>query len=321
MNKINFSQLYLVLTKVFFFSRVLSIFLTLAMLASCSNQAAQEPFTGDDPRNGTIYISVDESFKPIIDSQIQVYEATNPNTRIIAQYKTEAECFKDLLVDSIRMVIVTRGLTPEEEDFYKDTLKIKPIWDRVALDALTVIVHPEAQDSVFTMDEIRDLMKGTSPYPFKLVFDGLNATSNIRYAIDSVLRGAALGKNVQAAKGSEAVIDYVSKDKNAMGFIGVSWIGNPEDQTHLSFLEKVKIASIQSELPGDGGFVKPYQANIAKKRYPMVRGLYYIIKENYSGLGRGFGNFMAAERGQLIFSRAYLWPAKMNFTIRKAKID
>jgi phosphate transport system substrate-binding protein len=57
------------------------------------------------------------------------------------------------------------------------------------------------------------------------------------------------------------------------------------------------------------------------KRYPMVRGLYYILKENYGGLGSGFANFMEYERGQLIFRRAYLGPNKINFNIRKATLD
>ena len=61
----------------------------------------------DTTNSGTIHISVDESFKPVIDSQIQVFEALYPNAKIIADYKPEAECFKDLIKDSTRMIIVT----------------------------------------------------------------------------------------------------------------------------------------------------------------------------------------------------------------------
>ena len=67
--------------------------------------------------------------------------------------------------------------------------------------------------------------------------------------------------------------------------------------------------------------MKPYQSNIATKRYPMVRSLYYILKENYSGVGNNFVNFLQFERGQLIFRRAYLVPWKMNFEIRNMQIS
>jgi phosphate transport system substrate-binding protein len=62
---------------------------------------------------------VDESFAPIIDEQIKVFMSQNPKAKIIPHYKPEAECLKDLLSDSTRMVIVTRGLTATEELFIK----------------------------------------------------------------------------------------------------------------------------------------------------------------------------------------------------------
>jgi phosphate transport system substrate-binding protein len=57
------------------------------------------------------------------------------------------------------------------------------------------------------------------------------------------------------------------------------------------------------------------------KRYPLVRGLYYILKENYGGLGSGFANFMQYEKGQLIFWRAYLGPTRMQFNVRSATMN
>jgi phosphate transport system substrate-binding protein len=53
----------------------------------------------------------------------------------------------------------------------------------------------------------------------------------------------------------------------------------------------------------------------------LARPLYYILKENAAGLGTGFMNFMSLERGQLIFRRANLAPAKMNLNKRSGKIN
>ncbi len=85
-------------------------------------------------------------------------------------------------------------------------------------------------------------------------------------------------------------------------------------------MKKVKIASVECNCP-EQAYVKPYQANIMMHRYPLVRGLYYILKENYEGLGTGFANFLEYERGQLIFIHSYLAPAKMSFTIRSATLN
>src|SRR6186997_2087695 len=69
---------------------------------------------------GTIHISADESFKPVIDSQVQVFESSYPEAKVIVHYKPEAECLKDFAVDSIRMVIATRGFSENEKAFISD---------------------------------------------------------------------------------------------------------------------------------------------------------------------------------------------------------
>ena len=299
---------------------IVSMFFLMYTVSSCSgpNQRTDT----DTPKSGVIHISVDESFKPVIDSQIQVFEALNPEAKVIAEYKPEAECFRDLIKDSTRMIIVTRGLTQQEEKFYKDSLKYGPTWDKVANDAVALIVNNKSGDSILTLDKIRGILDGSTADKEIAVFDGLSATSTVRYAIDSILKGKPFDpKKVFAAKSSQDVINYVSSNNNAIGFIGVSWIGNKEDTSQLSFLKKVKIVAIECGGCDGKPFVKPYQANIMLKRYPLVRGLYYILKENYDGLGGGFANFMEYEKGQLIFRRAYLGPAKMNFSIRSATMN
>ncbi|MBX3241971.1 MAG: substrate-binding domain-containing protein [Chitinophagaceae bacterium] len=273
----------------------------------------------DDLKSGTIHISVDESFKPVIDSQIKVFTSLYPEANIIAHYKAEAECLKDLMNDSIRMVIVTRGLSDEEGNMLKDTLGFVPSWNRMANDAIAVIVNPKQKDSLFSMGEIRSMMNGTSGYKLKPVLDGLSATSTVRYMIDSVLRGNPLSPDIMAATSSGEVIDFVSRNENAIGFVGVSWVGNPDDKDQLEFVNRVTVSLLEASNDKDK-YIKPYQANIATKRYPMVRGLYYILKENYNGLGRGFANFLTHEKGQLIFHRAYLFPTKMNFSVREAAL-
>ncbi|ULQ58358.1 substrate-binding domain-containing protein [Flavihumibacter rivuli] len=296
-----------------------AILMTAVALSNCNNQPVQQ--RQETTTSGTIHISVDESFKPVIDSQIKVFEASYPNARIIPHYKSEAECIKDLLVDSIRMVIITRQLLPVEETRLSDTLSFIPIQGKIAFDAVALIVNNQMKDSILDMTDVRSILKGTSAYKLRPVMDGLTATSTVRYALDSILAGQPMSKEVTAATSSQGVIDYVAEHKDAIGFVGVSWIGNPEDPAQLSFQKKVTIASVRCGICPEETYVKPYQANIAMRRYPMVRSLNYILKENYEGLGSGFVNFLIYERGQLIFRRSYLWPARMQFEVRNAGIN
>ena len=291
----------------------------IVLLLGCGDPAGKK-FPQETPTSGTIHISADESFKPVMDSEVKVFESSFPGAKLIIHYKPEAACFRDLTNDSTRMIIVTRELSKQEQKFYLDSIHFIPIYGKLAYDAIAVIVNNRARDTIFTMGEIRALLRGTDNRGLQVVMDGLSATSTVRYAMDSVLKGQPLGKNVMATDSSEAVINYVATHPEAIGFIGVGWIGNPEDPDQTRFLEKVKVAAILCDsCPGEP-YVQPYQQNIALNRYPMVRGLYYILKEDFKGVGNNFVNFLQLERGQLIFRRAYLMPARMSFEIRNMQI-
>lgn len=301
-------------------ARVIIISVTAICFLQCNNKKQASTF--DTPRNGTIHISVDESFKPVIDEQIFMYEAAYPGTKIIAHYKPEADCFRDLFTDSAnRLVIVTRGLTRKEEQYFIDSIHYNPGWNEVAKDAITLIVHANSVDTVFTLDRLRKQLRGETNRDQVIVFDGLKATSAVRYVRDSILNGEAFDTSVvKAAANSRDVIDYVARHENAIGMVGVSWIGNPEDTAHLRLLKKVKIGFVECKTCNDTAFIKPTQMAILTKRYPLVRGLHYIIKENYTGLGSGFVSFLKNEPGQLIFKRAYLGTT-MGFGTRNVKIN
>ena len=95
-----------------FFYTGLFFFLMLFILNACNEKKVINGPT-DSPLKGSINISVDESFAPVMKEQIAMYEASFPGTKINASYKTEADCLKDFFNDSLtRMIIVTRGLTP-----------------------------------------------------------------------------------------------------------------------------------------------------------------------------------------------------------------
>lgn len=293
------------------------VLISCILVTSCNGNGAKDK--RDTPRKGTIYISVDESFKPVIQEQIKVYQSSYPETKIIAAYKPEVDCFKDLMKDSTRMVIVARGLKADETKFFESNLSYKPQYDVIAYDAVAVIVNIHSKDSVFTINDLKNILIGQKN--IKAVMDGNNATSTVRYLRDSVLHDAAFGKNVQAANGSEAVIEIVSKNENTIGFVGLSWVGNPYEPKQVENLKTIRLALIECvKCEEKGYFAKPSQASIAYAQYPLARPLYYVLKENALGLGTGFVNYLNLERGQLVFKRSFLVPGKMNFNIRTSNI-
>ncbi len=290
-------------------------------LNACNNDKVTYGAT-DTPIKGSINISVDESFAPVMKEQIAMYEASFPGTKINASYKTEADCLKDFFNDSLtRMVIVTRGLTANEEKVMTAKLLYNPGWNELASDAIAIVVNKNSKDTVFSLNRLQEQLTGKVNRTQTMVFDGLNKTSTVRFIEDSVLKGHTFDTSVvRAVKNSEEVLNYVASHENAIGFVGINRIGNPEDTAQVAMLRKVKIAYVKCDVCVNTPFVLPSQESIMNRRYPLVRGLYYAVKENYTGLGSGFVSFLKYERGQLIFRRAYLGPSMM-FGVRTVNIN
>jgi len=286
----------------------------LCLLISCSN--GNKPAAVDTPNEGTIHISVEQSFKPFIDEQLKVFASSYPKANIIVHYKSEIECIKDLVEDSTRMVIVTRGLDKKEQEGFKTQLGFNPTFGILAYNAVAVIVNNQSKDSVFSMQDLQDRLIGKKTG--KVVMDGNNLTGVVRFIKDSLAKDNTLGKNVMAAEGSEAVIEYVSTHPDAIGFVGMNWIGDTYDQKQAKYREKVKTALVECTLCIEKGyFSHPSPSTISQGQYSLSLPIYFILKENSPGLGSGFLNFMSLERGQLIFRRSFLVPAKMSFKERK----
>ncbi|MEO6868191.1 MAG: hypothetical protein ABI168_01015, partial [Ginsengibacter sp.] len=71
---------YKILPHLIFIKRMIPLALAVLVIINSGCGGSNNRPDLDSPQKGTIHISVDESFKPVIDSQIQVYMALHPDT-------------------------------------------------------------------------------------------------------------------------------------------------------------------------------------------------------------------------------------------------
>ncbi|MEZ5047221.1 MAG: substrate-binding domain-containing protein [Chitinophagaceae bacterium] len=271
----------------------------------------------DNQTSGHIKISVDESYKPIMEEQLKIFLAQNPNAIIDVEYKPEAECFNDFLEDSTRVIFVTRELNQEEKK-YCESKQIVPKSLAMARDAVCFITSTANNDLKLSIPELKNILKGTDQR-FQIVFDN-QASSSARYIKDSLIPNESLSSNVFAAKTSEEVIQYVSENKKSIGVIGVNWVSDHSDTATQTFLEKVHIIPIKPDADSATKYVKPYQAYIGLKTYPLTRNFYFISKETWQGLGTGLVNYLC-RNGQLVFKQSKLFPLRVNVFLREASAN
>lgn len=273
----------------------------------------------DTATSGKISIGVDESFQPLIEAEINAFQATYKYATVRPVYTTEAQAIRLLLADSIRSVIMTRTLNEQERAFFEQK-KIKPDTLRVAREAVALIVNKKNPDSLLTMNRLRGLMTGTiktwkeisgkgASKPIVIVFDNGNS-SNVSYIKNKFELGSDWDKQIYAAQSNKKVIEYVQQNENAIGVIGVSWISDSDDPKQQFLKSNITVAAIADKDDATiDDYYQPYAAYLYTKQYPLYRDLYIVSREARVGLGTGFAAYVASDKGQLIISKAGLLPA------------
>lgn len=290
------------------------LLLATSFFASCGGNGTEL----DTPTSGDIKISADETFYPVVDAELQVFQALYTKAKVTPQYGSEQQAMKDLFDDSVRLAIVARDLTDDEKKFFEQ-LTIKPRITKVAIDAIALITNPENHDSILTIQQVSDLFTGkTSSWKtiddksdlndIQVVFDN-NGSSTARY-IKEKFKIDSFPAYCSAVKTNQEVVNYVAEHKGAIGVIGVNWISDGTDTTARDFLTKIQVIRISTDSTGPRG-EQPYQAYIAKGTYPLTRNIYIISREARSGLGTGFASFVAGDKGQRIILKSGLMPATM----------
>ena len=314
---------------------ILAVLAGAIAVASCNGPGT--PGAQDTPTTGNVAISVDETFAPILQAQIDTFSKLYPSAHVQASFQPEEKVMLDLINDKVKLVVVTRELNAEEKSaFEKQT--IVPRITHVGIDGLAIVLHKSNPDSMLTVAQLADIFTGKVGTwkqvsgkkgldAINVVFDA-NRSSTARFVRDSVTRGAALTQRVFAATSNPALLDYVATHPNAIGVVGVNWISDRDDPTAVKFFNKVRVASITARSnPKPNDYIQPYQVYLAEKtpaqlaeypdlqNYPLRRNLYIISREARVGLGTGFASFVAGKNGQLIFQKSGLMPAQMQARI------
>lgn len=305
---------------------------TLAALTVACASGTKSSAPEETPTSGNISIGVDESYVPLMDTEIFTFEALYTKARIKPVYKAESQIITDLMNDSFRIAVIGRDLTEKEKDFFKK--KTTPAYvTKIAVDGLALIVHPENNDTLLTLQKVKDIFSGqisswsqldpnNKSGDINIVFDN-NGSANYRYVNEELLKGAPMTKNAFAQKSNAEVVDYVSKNKNAIGVISIPWICDTKDSTAVSFNNKIRVVAISEfEYPVDASdYRKPNQAYIVNESYPLRRNVYVVKIGSYNGLGAGFAAHLAGEKGQLIIYKLGMVPAQMPIRLVQVNME
>lgn len=296
--------------------------------------------------SGAATIYCDEGFKAILDEEIEVFEYTYPESSIVPFYVDEVRAINAIMEDSVQSVITTKELTEDQIKYLKAKYKRVVRQKCIAVDAVALIVNKDNPVSQLSTKEISEILNGEISRWDQLAG---NDTTRIRLVFDnagsstvSYLRSRFLNDKGQitdhayatAVKSNAQVFDIVKKDKNAIGVLSVSWLGEDLEVAKKVPLEQrmedykvtgdtigtnltqevniLKVSNPTEENDFSAVGYKPYQAYIASGEYPLFRKVYMITTDGNRTLLYSFYTFITGPIGQKIMMKTGILPFSMN---------
>lgn len=297
----------------------------ISIFVSCKSGNKQA--YNETPTRGDIKIGVDESYQPIIDSQIYAFTSVYGYAKITPSYKPEYDVINDFMNDSVRLIVTNKPLSEAQIQKLRDTLIIVRT-NAFAYDALALIVNNDNKDTLFSYNTVKDLFLGkiktwkdinpkSSAEKVSVVFDN-SKSGNVRYFKEKFEINTNLPDNFYAVNNNEEVINFISKNRNALGIISVNWISDKDDPQTKKFKKNIKVVAV-SPLFDNSSFYYPEQGAIYNKSYPFTREVYLISRETFAGLGSGFVQWITHEKGQRIVLKSGLVPSVMPVRLVQVK--
>ena len=304
------------------------------------------PIKKGEYASGSATIFCDDGFKNILEEEIEVFEYTYPQASILPFYVSEQDAIDTLMTNGTTAIVVTREMTPEQIKYLKSKFKRIVRQDPIAVDAVALIINKDNPVDALSMDEVKQILNGeikkwsqlaaNDTADIKIVFDHAGS-STVSYLREQFLpEGKTISEvaNAYAQQNNAQVFDVVKTDKDALGVISVSWLGddlsaakkvpveirntqyqNENDTVATNLTTEVKILKISNPTE-DNDFsavaYAPYQAYIYSGEYPLVRKVYFVSTAAGSTVMNSFYQFVRGFVGQKIISRTGILPYKMN---------
>lgn len=258
-----------------------------------------------------VYVAVDETFRPIIEEELDAFSMHYIDAGIHPTYCNEDSVIRMFLQDSVRCCIITRKLSEKERDYIKgNNLGLQ--WAQIATDALALITNKENPDSLITVEEIKGIMTGKitrweqlknskKKGNLSLVFDN-SGSSTVRFMRDSICKGEPLKGNLYAQGSNEAVIETVKKDPTVIGVVGTNCLKEKDSPVLSDFSNlDVFVMKVSKDTDDDPVGFRPYQYRIATGDYPLYRSVYVMTTDpRRQSNVQMFYFFMKGSRGQVI---------------------
>jgi phosphate transport system substrate-binding protein len=229
---------------------------------------------------GTITENGSTTVQPLAEKLAGAFKAKNPDVNVVIQGGGSAVGIKSVNNGTVDIGAASRELTADDPPLVKHLL---------ARDGIAIIVHPSNPVTNLTKEQVRDIFSGNITNWSQV--GGQNKSidvvareegSGTRTAFQDLVMGKALIKSDATLQNSNGFLKTsVSLDPQAIGFLSMGYVDS-----------SVKALAING--------VAATEENAKNGTYPVVRPLYFLTKQQPTGLVKDFIDFCTGTEGQKI---------------------
>lgn len=261
-------------------------------LAAAMFASATASFAGDLVINGSTTVL------PVVQKATEAFAKTNPEVHIALSGGGSGNGVKALIDGLAHIAMSSRDIKASESKLAQQR-GVKPFRTAVAVDAIVPVVNNANTVKDLTQEQLKAVFEGkirnwkeVGGKDAPIVVVSRDSSSGTFETWESlVMKGARVTPRALLQTSNGTVVQTVSKNVNAIGYIGIGYLDN---QTKPLTLAGQKAT-----------------AETAKnKQWPLSRELYFFTNEAPAGDAKAFTDFVTSAAGQKIVEEAGFVPLK-----------
>ena len=223
---------------------------------------------------------------PVAQAALEAYMKAHPGVNISLSGGGSGDGIKALIDKSTDIANSSREIKDKEITLAKEK-GVNPVAHTIAIDALTPIVHPKNKVNGLTIDQLSQIYQGKITNWKEVGGDNLQIIIVSRDSSSGtfeswghlVLNNAKVTPKAQLQASSGAVVQAVSKNRYAIGYVGIGYIDKAVKGLTVNGIP----ASAKTAL---------------SKEYPIARPLYMYTNGQPEGVVADFIKFVLSPAGQ-----------------------
>lgn len=257
-------------------------------------------FTSDD----VITVKGSDTMVILAQRWAEVYMSKNSDVKIQVTGGGSGVGIAALINGTTDLCNSSRPMKPSEREKLKQRYNTLGVEIKVAKDGLSVYLNESNPIKELTLQQIKDVYTGKitnwkdlgGPNSKIIVYGRENSSGTYVYFKDNVLGGADFTPSMQSLPGTAAVVNAVTKDKNAIGFGGAA------------YAKGIKFVKVKKDANSTG--YEPTPENIKSGVYPISRFLYIYTRSKPTGAIKEYIDWVLSSEGQALITKVGYFPVK-----------